>query len=60
MKDRKRSAVGLRNGNVKLTETQIKNIRKDKIHSQLYIALKYNTSQANISLIKRRKGWRHI
>lgn len=51
--------VGIRNGQAKLTEKEVIEIRKDERPNQL-IAESYNTSVSNIVLIKKRKRWRHV
>lgn len=50
---------GSNNGQCKLTETQIREIRSSKM-TQRVLAEKYGTSQSNISLIVRRINWSHL
>jgi hypothetical protein len=54
-----RGARGVQNGNAKLTETEVKAIRRDH-RAQRAIAKDYKVNQTLISFIKRRKKWKHI
>jgi len=54
-----RMGKGEANGNSKLTEEQVKQIRIDP-RSERRIALEYNVSRSAIHHIKRRGTWKHI
>lgn len=57
---RKRTSTGSKNGNSKLTDAQVLAIRMDQgtLHNEL--ARRYGTSQANITLIRKGRGWKHV
>lgn len=62
MKDRdsrNRQARGERQGLSKLTEDDVRAIRKD-VRSQEAIARDYGIAQTGVSFIKRRKTWKHV
>jgi hypothetical protein len=54
-----RSAAGERNGHAKLTEDIIVAIRNSK-EPQWLSAKRYNVGKALVSMIKRRKIWKHL
>jgi hypothetical protein len=56
---KKRNNIGQKNGQAKLTNEQIINIRKD-VRPQRIIAKDYGVSHQNISRIKGFKQWKHI
>lgn len=64
-----RQAKGETNGFAKLTEEEVRLIRKlyakksgyhDPIHGQGGLAKRFNVTQANISLILKGRGWKHV
>jgi hypothetical protein len=59
MVDRNRQARGERGGNVRLTESQVRAILATPL-SQRKTAKQYGISQAHVSLIRRRKIWKHL
>lgn len=62
-RERNRQAVGSKNGNAKLTETQVLEIRKlleSKKYTYNQIAAKYNVSRSCIAKLSQRKFWNHI
>ncbi len=62
MVEKGRSARGARASGAKLSEHQVREIRKlyEDGFSQYRIAEEYDVSQRNISMIVRRKTWTHI
>jgi DNA invertase Pin-like site-specific DNA recombinase len=55
--------VGINNAKAKLTEDDVKQIRKLSVIGNLYqweIATKYKISDTTVSLIVNRKLWKHI
>lgn len=53
-------ANGERQGNSKLTEKQVRDIKFDKETKLKILAEKYDTSVQNISMIRNNKNWKHI
>ncbi|HEV2540221.1 MAG TPA: HNH endonuclease [Frateuria sp.] len=58
-KGRRVAAVGESNGRARLTEAQVKEIRASG-GSQRQIAARFGIANSQVSLIKRRKIWRHL
>jgi len=58
-KGRRDTARGFRNGNAKLTDLQVHEIRSS-VGSQRKIAARFKISQTTVGVIKRRKNWKHI
>ena len=59
LKGRARRAIGAFNGNVRLTEDEVFQIRSDK-RKQDKIAKEYGIAQTTVSAIKRRVNWKHL
>lgn len=59
MKERGRALLGIKNPKVKLTEKQVREIRK-AAGSQLQIGLRFGICQNRVSQIKRRIAWAHL
>ena len=51
-----------KNGSCKLTESQVKNILKERIQGTTYkkLSIKYEISLSNVQQICERKTWKHI
>ena len=52
--------TGERNNNAKLTDSEVKEILRDKIHSNVELSKIYKVSKGTISNIKHRRVWKHI
>ncbi len=56
-----RTALGVRHGMAKLTEKQVRAIRKYKnATNRRYLAKKYNITAEHVSAIVKRRAWKHI
>lgn len=60
MKKRKRQAYGERNGNAKLTEEQVLEIRANKTDTYKVLGQKYGVYDSMISDIKNYNNWKHL
>lgn len=59
-KGRANTVVGAANGQSKLTDTQIAEIRSDRTSYQRELAAKYGVTRSLISMIQSGKIWKHV
>jgi hypothetical protein len=58
--EKDRSAKGTRNGRSKLTEEQVREIKRDKASTNKQLGQQYGIDPANISKIRTGKVWGHV